>query len=93
MIGRFSASLNPVVTGRTSAWRHSDMLERGVRPRHGAMAAIAGHRRGKVGGRLALGDGVVMAPSATARGDAVVRKEGRFPIGGPVATAAIGRCG
>ena len=77
------------MTGRTGAWRDSNVFEGSSRPAHGPMAAIAGHGRRNMSSRLACRDSLVVAFGTGSRSHAIVRKERGRPICCPVAAVAI----
>ena len=91
MVRRFSSGLDSVMTGRTGAWRDSNVFEGHAGPAHGLVAIVAGYRRRNVFPGFALHGDVVVALRTGAWHHPVMGKEGRFPIGGAVAAAAVDR--
>ena len=86
-----SRGLDPVMTGRATAWRHPDVPKRRTDPRHRAMATIAGHRGGNMRRGFALYRAVVVTSGAGPGRHPVMRKEGGFPVCRAVTAAAVRR--
>lgn len=91
MVGRFSACLRPVVTGRAGAGRDTSVSEYRPCPCDCAVTAIACHRGRKMCAWFSLGNRIVVAFGAAAWRNAIVRKEGRLPIGRAMAAVAVDR--
>ena len=67
------------------------MSKRHTRPGNSPVTVVARHGRRDVGYRLSLNSAVVMAFRTTSRGNTIVRKERRLPIGRTMATIAVHR--
>ena len=79
------------MTGRTGAWRDSNVLEGHGGPAHGPVAIVAGYGRRDVLPGFALHGDIVVALRTGARRHPIMGKEGRFPIGCPMATITVHR--
>ncbi len=89
MIRGLSRGLDPVVTGRTSPRRDSDVSKGRAGPCHRAVATVSRHRSREVSHRFSLRNGIVVTLRATPGSHSVMGKERRLPIGRPMATVAI----
>ena len=79
------------MTGHTGTSRDSNVLEGHAGPAYGPVAIVTRYGRRNMRGGFALHGDVVVALRTGTRRYPVMGKEGRFPVGRPVAAAAVDR--